>query len=174
MFLPPQRKARSSGHSPHSTNWLLIWQMHFKVEWKSRPLTFTCGDATPATSTPPLCISYLSLLCPPLLTSTDAEEALLQHREFSGDTSEAEVSRFGMHPMIFFGEKFKSCQFSGSSTQRAADPHCKHLQQSGSRWADRRQRFFLITHPLQNGKAWVLPAGIGIDLPVWCFNEPGV
>lgn len=35
--LPPQRKARSSGHSPHSTNWLLIWQMHFMVECKADP-----------------------------------------------------------------------------------------------------------------------------------------
>lgn len=78
----------------------------------------------------------------------------------------------------FFGEKFKSCQFSGSSAWRAshsaADPHRKHLQESGSHWADRRQRFFLITRPLQNGKARVLPAGICIDLSVWCFNKPSV
>lgn len=33
-LLLPQRKARSSGHSSHSANCLLIWQMHFKVEWR--------------------------------------------------------------------------------------------------------------------------------------------
>lgn len=60
------------------------------------------------------------------------------------------------------------------ASHSAADPHCKHLQESGSKWADRRQRFFLITRPLQKGKARVLPLGIRIDLGVWCFNEPGV
>lgn len=33
-LLLPQRKARSSGHSSHSANCLLIWQMYFKVEWR--------------------------------------------------------------------------------------------------------------------------------------------
>lgn len=47
LFLPRER-ASSSGHSPHSANWLLICQMHFKVKWKSRTLfEVICEGDTP-------------------------------------------------------------------------------------------------------------------------------
>lgn len=50
----------------------------------------------------------------------DAEKAPLQHREFSGDTSETGVRHFGMHPMIFLD---RSLNPAGSQTLQ----HDKHL-----------------------------------------------
>lgn len=37
MCLSLRIKARRSGLFPHSANWLLIWWVHFKVEWESWP-----------------------------------------------------------------------------------------------------------------------------------------